>query len=419
MPNIIEELLAARRNITIIGIIAITDKDYWPIVKDKLLPKISERGLHILLISESDNQLHQYSLRTDTSYTTIPGGRIAFNQLKFRRNMIYNELAKHSNTDCYISSLPIPINIIKIDDQIWYHPSTGHLVNIERFKQITPGDTWYEIIESYLSKLSDTEKDGRYLSSREAELLELFDQNHIPRGIYPRDSFYNTDHFQLVVWGFVFSRKGELLIHKRDQNAKDNLGCWDKSIGGHIDYEVERSTSDAAVRELIEELYIKEKKEQTGKDYSLLSDDKSKLYNLGEWRPGELGEKYLLPISLLEEGANLLEEPWVFYKIPGTIEHDTPRILPDGSQRKLRVLADVFIFIANTGLTIDYAHNHFTNSKFDLIEPALLKTWIDNGVDSNGEEFKATPDLNFIMSGKFRTLIDEVSQLIQYAEVRK
>lgn len=423
MTDFIEALKREHRNITVIGTSAIGDDEYWSDVDQNLFQKLDSGDLKCTVIAESDNQLFQHSLRTDTPYTTPSNCRLTYTQLKFRRELVYKALQKNDNrkqnSSFTLCALPLSAYLIALDNEIWYMPITAYPAKLERFKKLTQGDSWFEAIHAYMEKLLDKEKDGRFAVTPEKEMLELFDQDAIPRGIYPRDCFYGTDHYQFVIWDFVFNRDGKLLIHRRSANAKDNQDMWDKSVGGHIDFEKERSSSDAAVRELIEELYTKEKKEQSGHEFSLLSEDITKVLFLGDWRPNGCGPEYLDQIKLFDERSEVQEEPWVFYKIPGTISHNTPRILPDGSQRKLRVLADIFIFISNTTLSQEYAREHLKNSKFMLVEPSLLKTWIEKGQDDHDNDFKATPDLQYIMSGKLRNVIDEVSQIIKYCDFRK
>lgn len=423
--TVLDAIQNARRSLVIVGTVPITHPEVWRSLTQSLFPKLDESDLRIHIIAESDNQLFQHSLRTDTSYANPEGRRLPFTQLKFRREMLEKELLRTPNRTKHskfaMSTLPLPLYLVKVDDEsTWYLPVTGYVETLERFRKLTAGDPWLEMVTTYLSKLLDTDRDGRYLAASDTELLELFDQNHIPRGIYPRDCFYNTDHYQYVVWDFVFSRRGELLIHQRKTNAKDNQGMWDKSVGGHIDYNKERSSADAAVRELIEELYVKEKDRQTGHEFSLLGEDLSKVLFLGDWRPGKLGPDYLTPVMLVEKTSKDNEEPWVFYRVPGTIEHNTPRILPDNQgERKLRVLADIFVFIANTVLTPEYAQKVLKNSRYRLIEPDRLKSWIDNEKDDESEPFLATPDLRYVMTGKLRELLQEVAQLIEYSGLRR
>jgi hypothetical protein len=194
---------------------------------------------------------------------------------------------------------------------------------------------------------------------------------------------------------------------------------WDKSIGGHIDFKKERSTQDAAVRELIEELYTEEKKQQSGHAFSMLSEDITKIYFLGDWRIENYGPDYLNQIALLETNKPIGEENWVSYKNPKTFSHNTPRILPNGKgERWLRVIVDSFIFISNVGMN-DEAIKKMKNSEYRLVEPATLKSWMDMGVDDEGKEFVVTPDLKYIMTGELRDLIDKVSLTIKYSDIRK
>ncbi len=423
MHSLTGALSRTARQVTIIGTVPVTDESAIRLLKEHVFSKLEGADTRCTVVAESDNQLFGHSLRTDTPHFPDPSGRLTFTQLRFRRNLIQQELEKSSDrkkhSSFQLSTLPLPIYVIQVDDKTWYLPATGYPASLDRFKELAVGDPWYEMISSYIVKLQDRQEDGRYLTAPGKELLELFDQERIPRGIYPRDCFYDTDHYQFVIWDFVFSRNGHLLIHRRSENAKDNQGMWDKSVGGHIDFQRERSSSTAAVRELIEELYTKEKREQTGHEYSLLSEDVSKVYYLGDWRPESRGPETLDYVDLLERNTKKGEEPWVYYRIPGTIEHNTPRILPAGGERRLRVLADIFVFISNTILTPEYARTELKNSHFLLVDPPVLKTWIDRGQDDRGDDFKATPDLRFIMSGRFRDKIDEVSQLIKYSSVRR
>jgi hypothetical protein len=422
MPSLLEALTSEFRNALIIGTMPITDPDHWSLVTD-FLGKMDSANARCDVIAESATQLFQHSLRTDTPYQSSGVPRVPFTQLQGRRSLVQRELQKTDHRKQQgrfeISTLPLPLYVVRLDKSVWYLPVTGEVDRLESYRELATGDPWFQLITSYIDRLTDSARDGRYLAEPAGELLELFDQKHIPRGIYPRDCFYDTDHYQYVVWDFVFSRSGDMLIHKRSANAKDNQSMWDKSVGGHIDFNRERSSAEAAVRELIEELYTKEKEQQTGHAFSLLSEDPSNVHFLGDWRPKGRGPEYLNHIALLERDTKKGHEPWVQYRIPGTIEHNTPRLLPDGSQRRLRVLADVFIVIANTVLTAEAARTELQNSLYLLLEPATIKTWIENGRDDRGDEFKATPDLDFIMTGALRDTIEEASQMIKYAGIRR
>jgi len=110
--------------------------------------------------------------------------------------------------------------------------------------------------------------------------------------------------------------------------------------------------------------------------------------------------------------------------MPKTISHDTPRILSDGRERFLHFIVDVFVFIANTSVT-DESVKQMANSKYLLVDPGKLKTWIDQGKkdvladDDDDYSFVVTPDLKFIMTGYLRDTIEEVSLTIKYSDLRK
>ena len=338
--------------------------------------------------------------------------------MKIRRNYFYENLnSAREKIEYLLTALFIPNFIIKTDNNIWYMPVTSF--DVINYEKAIKSSKNYSVLKEYIDFVTNKKQGGKYSETPNKEMLELFDQNKVPRGIFPRDSFYNTDHYQYVIWGLVFNREGKLLIHKRSENAKDNQGMWDKSIGGHIDFNVERSSSDAAMRELIEELYTKEEKQQTGHKFSMLSEDTDKVYYLGDWRIEKFGADYLRHVELLENKTKQGAEHWVFYRIQNSFTHNTPRLLPDGKGEKwLRVIVDSYIFIANTDVT-EKTIGKMENSQYLLIEPNQLKNWMDSRKDGKGKEFQVTPDLKYIMTGKMRDLIDEVSLTIKYSNIRK
>lgn len=417
------EEISNAKSIVIVGLGILGTKEELDYVKKSIFDRIGSTLKKCIVLAESDNQLFQFSLMTDNSQND----RISFEQFKIRRNYFKNALFNNDSNETFINyritSINIPAFIVKTDDMIWYSPTVSF--DPDSFSKADKKTIIYKQLNNHIEFLLSPTLGGKFSAEMETEMLELFDQKHVPRGIFPRDSFYGTDHYQYVIWGLVFNRKGKLLIHKRKANAKDNQNMWDKSIGGHIDFNIERSGQDAAGRELIEELFIKENKQQKGHAFSMLSEDISKVYFLGDWRIENYGVDYLNQIKLLENRKKIGEENWVFYKIPNSFSHNTPRVLPDGKgERWLRVIVDTFIFIANTSVT-DESVKKMENSKFLLVEPSKLKTWIDQGQkdvladDKDDYSFDVTPDLKFIMTGYLRDIIEEVSLTIQYSDIRK
>jgi hypothetical protein len=419
------------KQVAIIGVSVIASSELKAELEQTLLIDLQEGKKKCVVIGESDNQLFQQSLLTDTDKVKP---RISFEELIIRRKFFFDEfdrsVEKIKNSNVRISALTLPFHAIQTDKTIWYLPINDF--NVDNYFPIKEGDKLFDSVINQINLLSndinDKERENRFLSKPGKELLELFDQNKIPRGIFPRDSFYNTDHYQYVVWGLVFNREGKLLIHKRAKNAKDNQDMWDKSVGGHIDFQFEKSTHEAIMREMIEELFTKEQERQSGHTFSMLTDDKSKIHFLGDWRLENYGTDYLNHIKVIENKTKKGEENWVVYQYPLNFTHNTPRAIPKedgGGEKWLRVVVDVFFIIANTGVTQEYIDKEFKNSVYLLIEPNKLKSWMENGIADdykyNGEnnEFKVTHDLKFIMTGKLRDIIAEVSTTIKYSNIRK
>jgi isopentenyldiphosphate isomerase len=400
--------------VVIIGVAILGDSKLKNKMKECFYDEVANGNKKAIVLMESDNQLFQMSLLTDIAQYS----RISFEEFKIRRDYLYKELTKLKITKSLLMSLFTPSFMIKTDDNIWHMPVTSF--DADNYEKIRKNSNEYNIINSFINFLTTEQQGLKYSCKPDEEMLELFDQNKVPRGIFPRNSFYNTDHYQYVIWGLIFNREGKLLIHKRSANAKDNQDMWDKSIGGHIDFKKERSSSDAAVRELIEELYTVEKDEQTGHAFSMLSEDAEKVYYLGDWRIEDFGSEYLEHIKLLEEPKEKGEEPWVFYKLPEAITHNTPRLLPNNKGEKwLRVIVDSYVFISNTSGVTEHSIKKMKNSEYLLVEPNELKSWMDTGKGKDGKAFAVTPDLKFIMTGKMRDIIEKVSLAIKYSDIRE
>ena len=87
---------------------------------------------------------------------------------------------------------------------------------------------------------------GVYTSDKDDEMLVMYDRDRVPRGIFPRHAFYNTEFQRYSVWLLVFTRDGKVLLHRRAPDAKDNRGLWDES-GGHVDI-ADSSSAQAPAR---------------------------------------------------------------------------------------------------------------------------------------------------------------------------
>jgi hypothetical protein len=177
------------------------------------------------------------------------------------------------------------------------------------------------------------------------------------------------------------------------------------------------NTSHAAYREVIEELFVAEpEKAKTSFKKWTISDEE--IVYLGEWRP-EQRKSY----PFKEIGT--FKREWAFFRYREPERLYSPRTLPDGKVRRLRVMPDIFFFVAGTQLTEDYI-DELKNSTFKLIELSELKHTMDRALsgkeiphfDKNrsGEGSPVplfSPDLVNIMTGKLYDVLVEFSQYVK------
>jgi len=440
------EIKSVKKELTIIGIINL-EIDFNDFAEDFLNLFKKNKKLLLNILYEFDNQLFSYSLCTDTSYAEP---RISFTDLKFKRDLIFSlkdsilnlggcfsekeidtitqKIKKRESISKDVESkykkskqisdrinilqthLPISLNVMKFDDKIYFLSTLDRIGAIKDYKEFSENDSWFSQVKGYIENYLDKSKTGKYSAKHGTEIIELYDQNKVPRGIFPRNCFYDTDYHQFVIWDFIFDRQGNMLIHKRKDNAKDNREMWDKSVGGHVDWDKELSSEKTAVREMIEELFEDELNKET---MSHFTESEKNIIYLGEWRPKK---RKGLP---LEEVKNFKGTEWVYFKIPEQLKINTPRHFPDGSIKRLRVIVDSYIFIANQTLSPENLKAlGLKNSPFRLMPLSQLKNETDLGkyINDKGEEeeFIPTPDLEYIMTGSFRDMLEEVSQYIKY-----
>lgn len=361
------------------------------------------------ILCESDNFLFAKSFITDTEHATP---RVSFKEMAFRRDQVIGRADTRIADNIRILQfhLPIPICAIRIDGELIYSPWLHALPTT--YIECGSEDPWSSLISSYADVAIDQKQGLKYSSKHGDEILELFDHSRTPRGIYPRASFYDTDYSQLVVWALVFDRDGRLLIHRRDKNAKDNDSMWDKSVGGHIDFQNDVDSSRAVLREVIEELFTDELKEQDIRTWDIT--DRDMIY-MGEWRPKQRRS------APLEEIRSYTTE-WAFFRLKDSQHLYSPRHMPlrhGGGIRRLRVIADVYLFVAGRSLK-DESLGKLENSKYKLIELSDLKTVMDRAMSQqsvegfeDGDDAREiplfSPDLTNIMTGSLRDVLEEFS----------
>ena len=192
-------------------------------------------------------------------------------------------------------NLRMPYFAISIDDNVWYSPLRIDVPAIDNLIYLDDSiaglaDIKKEVL-TYFRFLEtsdeDAEKNGfksemggeKFTSKPDDELIDVYDEISDNRvAIFDRNAFLTLDYKRASIWGFIFNRKGELLLHKRGDNAADNRGMWDKSTGGHVD-RTDSSTAETAKREFIEEVYTKD-----GEFSKYNSPKMEMIVNFGEWR---------------------------------------------------------------------------------------------------------------------------------------
>lgn len=119
----------------------------------------------------------------------------------------------------------------------------------------------------------------KFTSLPNSELIEAYDKDSNKRvAIFDRKAFLTLEYKRASIWGFIFNRKGQLILQQRSAATADNRLMWDKSTGGHVDL-TDASTAETAKREFIEEVYMKDS------EYSEYNDSKIEMVvDFGEWR---------------------------------------------------------------------------------------------------------------------------------------
>jgi len=414
-----EIMSTAENHILVLGVVAV-NADWQTLARKWAVQLRNNPALEITILCESDNTLFSKSLTCDMD---VVENRRSFQELQFIRDRTVVDFLdllseegiprEDKRVTVEITHLPIPVSIVQVDGRIfanlWLHEIEEH------FEEIVQNHPWRSRLERYIATYFDPARGRKYASEPGSELLEVFDHERIPRGIYPRDSFYDTDYPQRVIWAFVFDRQGRLLIHRRSDNAKDNRGMWDKSVGGHIEF-ADFTTSRSAYREVIEELFVAEP-EKVKADFKKWAISDEEVIYLGEWRPNQ---RKSYPFHEIRS----FKREWAFFRFRGSEQLYSPRTLPDGTERRLRVIPDIFLFVAGPQLT-DNLLKELKNSTFRLVELAELKNAMDRalsskavpGFDKNrsgaGKPVpRFTPDLVNIMTGQLRNVLQEFSQYI-------
>jgi hypothetical protein len=410
------------KELTIIGTIPISEK--LVSLSDEIHQAILQKhDLHINVFYESDNDLFYQSLSTDTRFAK---NRISFAKLKDSRKRV-SRLAEFVTKHAAMPedkkllaerlqvkqvNLRLPLNVIRSDKELYICPVLSEIPSEKMYHRIESNDAWHALVTDYIDFYIDEQMGGIYQSGTSEEMLVMYDKENIPRGIFPRKAFYNTDFQRYSVWLFIFNRKGELLLHKRSMNAADNWGLWDKSAGGHVDI-ADVSTSATAERELVEELILPK-----GEFTKYLRDDPHDFINMGVWKPDKRADERAL------SGIHDFDpHDWAYFHSQERISRTSKRRyrLSDSPHAKTGIketkfISDVFLFIAPAKILDD--NEAVKKLSREVSSERTLKTipeiiqWIEDEKSKGNETEVFTDDLLYIMD-YMRDMLEEFSEVVK------
>ena len=320
---------------------------------------------------------------------------------------------------CY---LQIPVPAINIDDDYYVCLTLTRFSALDKFEHVTTTHTWYSELMMYFVAYFDNPMAAKRYSTEvtrkgnRLEIIQSFDEKRNPTGILPRDSFLDTVQVKLVVWALIFNRDGKLLIHKRGDNAKDNQGMWDKSVGGHVAIN-DIDTVKAAARELAEELHTREVDGQGGHGKKKFTKvDTDKMIFLGEWLPDR---RIGLPFE--DAKTKSAEDEYYYFRINypfSTTVKNSPRHLPNDDIQDVSIFVDVYVCITAETFEIEGLED---NSEFEILELYELKDAFNSGSiirksganKGNSEKFKISPDLRSIIRS---SMWDDLASFSEYVK---
>lgn len=393
--------------------------------------------LKLTVLYESDSENFNQSLCCDTdfsenrtSYASLSVHRDRISGARKGSGLLYEILSNINDDDLENSlitrikfeqcNLRLPINLILSDDKLWCCIVAHNLPDLDSYFLVENEELRKELLDFIDFYINDT-KGGIYLSEPGKELIQLFDKDNIPRGIFPRSCFYTTAFQRYSIWGFVFNRHGKLLLHQRSMTAKDGRGLWDKSIGGHVDLK-DRSTYITAQRELVEELFLPEA------EYSkYIQAELGDIINFGDWNIKKRSEN-----SFKKAFEGIDSADWIMFR--ATDEDGSPLTITRISKRRIHekddnvyfkptiFMSDVYLFIAPPNYIdtndqmkdlLSIAEKTGAANDHRLVSIEELRSWIQEKESEGTQSETFTDDLSYI-NIQHRDLLEKFAEFIQY-----
>lgn len=396
------------------------------------------KQLTLKILCESDSENFSQSLCIDTATSQT---RRSYTFLSIHRDRVLGRtkndglladlrerLAHASFAETVLSrvkiwqvNLRLPINIIDVDGKIWFAITTSSLPSLDGYSEAQPGSKLYDDLREWIDFYVNPSKAAAYLSAPREELIQLYDLQGYPRGIFPRACFYTTAYARYSIWGFVFNRRGELLLHQRSNTTKDGRGLWDKSVGGHVGLR-DSSTSITAERELIEELFLPK-----DEDTKYMRPDLGDIIHFGEWNLRKRPERTLRPAL-----SGLGEFDWVMFR--ATDDNGEPLVVTRVSDRRIHdddegtvvtkrtvFRSDVYLFIAPPGYLdteeqmdkyVGVAEVSGAAQDHSLVSLDELRSWIEREESNGNERTVFTDDILYIHL-QHRDLLETFAEFVQ------
>ena len=289
----------------------------------------------------------------------VPNGLLDFVQ----ENIIVRQL-----------NLRMPYFAIAIDEDVWYCPLSLNVPAITDLiylddKNIAGYKSIKNEIVRYFKYLETSDSDAggegfkadmggkKFTSKPDAELIEAYDEITDKRvAVFDRGAFLTLEYKRASIWGFIFNRQGQLLLHKRGDFAADNRGMWDKSTGGHVDL-TDASTVETAKREFIEEVYTQ------NAEFSDYNSSKTEMIvDFGEWRRALRDDETFIeaftPFTGKDKHIIMFRAFVEADKKPLTVDRDSIReittynkdkTIASTTNKPTRFRSDVFFFITAQG----------------------------------------------------------------------
>jgi len=396
------------------------------------------QDLRILILCESDNENFNQSLCTDTKSSHQ---RLSFASLSVHRDRIIGTGKKDGliaeirdivrnqpegehilkRIDIRQVNLRLPVNIVESDGKIWCCLITNSAADTDSYFSVDDNPKLKAELLEFVDFYINPQKGGIYLSKPQEELIQMYDKNGMPRGIFPRACFYTTEFSRYSVWGFVFNRKGELLLHQRSMQTKDGRGLWDKSIGGHVDL-LDSSTSITAERELVEEMFLPQ-----AEFTKYLRADLGDILHFGEWNLKKRPER-----AFRGAFAGLTESDWVMFRAvdisgePLTVTRVSDRrIHGDNGEVTIKrtvFRSDVYFFIAppmyldtqeQMKKLLGHAEESGAAQDHKLISIEGLRQWIADTERDGKDRETFTDDILFI-NLQYREMLESFSEFVKF-----